>query len=203
MPNGNCLKCGKQIPQGLTPHYCEECLAELGLNYDDHGQTRLDELIHERNPKMAPLQVRIFPHSTKEFPSEDNLVAWLLTGLRGRGGVYRLRNADSVKDVPPGSVVLFRYANRIVGEAVVWKGKETFPTKVKDRTLTGEEAEYGAQVTFVPSSIRLYAPPVPVERLQPHLDKDLVVYAGAYTDLEWSFYGIVLKEVVTTGTFIT
>jgi hypothetical protein len=83
------------------------------------------------------------------------------------------------------------------------KGKETFPEKVRDRTLTGEEAEYGAQVTFVPSSIRLYAPPLPVERLQPHLEKDVGKYAGAYTDLEWTMYGIVLQEVVSKGTFIT
>jgi hypothetical protein len=149
------------------------------------------------------LQVRIFPHSQKEFPSEDSLLTWLLTSLRGRGGVYYLRHADAVKDVPPGSVVLFRYGNRIVGEAVVWRGKETFPEKVRDRTLTGEEAEYGAQVTFVPSSIRLYAPPLPVERLQPHLDKDVVEYAGAYTVLDWSMYGIVLQEVVSKGTFVT
>jgi hypothetical protein len=151
---------------------------------------------------MSSLQVRIFPHSQKEFPSEDSLLTWLLTSLRGRGGVYHLRNADSIKDVPQGSVVLFRYGNRIVGEAVVFKGKETFPEKIKDRTLTGEEAEYAAQITFVPSSIRLYAPPLPVERLQPHLDKDVVKYAGAYTDIEWDVYGIVLQEVVSRGTFI-
>jgi hypothetical protein len=126
-----------------------------------------------------------------------------LTGLRGRGGVYLLRKADAIKDLPPGSVVLFRYGNRLVGEAVACKGKETFPTKVKDRTLTGEEAEYGAQVTFVPFSIRLYAPPLPVERLQPHLHKDVVKFAGAYTELDWDIYGIVLQEVVSKGTFIT
>jgi hypothetical protein len=152
---------------------------------------------------MGALQVRIFPHSQKEFPSEDSLLTWLLTALRGRGGVYHLRHADAVKDLPAGSVVLFRYRNNIVGEAVVWKGKETFLEKAKDRTLTGEEAEYGAQVTFVPSSIRLYAPALPVERLQPHLEKDVVKFAAAYTDLEWSMYGIVLQEVVSKGTFIT
>lgn len=152
---------------------------------------------------MGLLQVRIFPHSQKEFPSEDSLLTWLLTSLRGRGGVYHLRDANAVKDLPPGSVVLFRYGHKIVGEAVVWKGKEIFSEKLKDRTLTGEEAEYGAQVTFVASSIRLYAPALPVERLQPHLDKDVVKYAGAYTDLDWSIYGIVLQEVVSKGTFIT
>ncbi len=74
---------------------------------------------------------------------------------------------------------------------------------MKDRTLTGEESEYAAQVTFLPSSIRLYAPALPVERLQPHLDKDVVKYAGAYTDLNWDIYGIVLQEVVAKGSFIT
>jgi hypothetical protein len=152
---------------------------------------------------MVPHQVRIFPHSQQEFPSEDTLLTWLLTGLRGRGGVYHLRDADAVKDLPPGSVVLFRYGHRIVGEAVVWKGKELFPEKIKDRMLTGEVAEYAAKVTFVPNSIRLYAPPLPVQRIQPHLDKDVVKFAGAYTNLDWSIYALVLQEVVTNGTFIT
>ncbi len=151
---------------------------------------------------MASLQVRVFPHSREEFPSEDSLLTWLLTALRGRGGVYFLRNANSVKDVPPGSIVLFRYGSKIVGEAVVSKGKEVFADKVKDRTLTGEQAEYEAQVTFVPTSIRLYAPALSLDLLQPHLEKDIVKYAGAYTDLDWNIYGIVLQEVVRTGTFI-
>src|SRR5262249_21824994 len=98
----------------------------------DHSASGSFE-VQERGLGMATLQVRIFPHSQKEFPSEDSLLTWLLTGLRGRGGVYLLRNADAVKDVPTGSVVLFRYGNRIVGEAVVWKGKETFPERVRDR----------------------------------------------------------------------
>jgi hypothetical protein len=152
---------------------------------------------------MGPHQVRIFPHSQQEFPSEDSLLTWLLTALRGRGGVYHLRDADAVKDLPPGSVVLFRYAHRIVGEAVVCKGKELFPEKIKDRMLNGEMAEYAAKVTFIPNSIRLYAPALPVQRIQPHLDKDVVKFAGAYTNLDWSIYALVLQEVVTNGTFIT
>lgn len=153
---------------------------------------------------MSGVQVRIFPHSRQEFPSQDTLLAWLLTGLRGRGGVYLLRNPDAVKSVPPGSVVLFRYGNFIVGEAIVARDKVLFTEKHRDQTLTGEEAEYGATVTFVPSSIRLYAPPLPVEKLQKHLpQKDVTKFAGAYTELEWSIYGIVLQEVVTNGAFIT
>jgi hypothetical protein len=63
--------------------------------------------------------------------------------------------------------------------------------------------EYFPTAKRIPSSIRLYAPPLPVERLQPHLGKDVVKFAGAYTDLEWGIYGIVLQEVVSRGTFIT
>jgi hypothetical protein len=152
---------------------------------------------------METLEIRIFPHSQKEFPSEDSLLTWLLTALRGRGGVYHLRDADAVSNLPPGSVVLFRYGHRIVGEAVVWKGKEIYSEKLKDRTLAGEEAEYGAQVTFAPYSIRLYAPPLPVEHLKPYVEKDLMKYAGAYTRLDWSIYSIVLQEVMSKGIFIT
>jgi hypothetical protein len=98
--------------------------------------------------------------------------------------------------------VLFRYGHSIVGEAVVWKGKEAFPEKLKERTLTGEQAEYEAKVTFVPSSVRLYAPALPVGRLQPHVTQDLVTWAGAYNVLDWSIYSVVLQEVLATGTLI-
>jgi len=152
---------------------------------------------------MSSAQVRIFPHSQQEFPSEDSLLAWLLTGLRARGGVYLLRNPNAVKDPPPDSVVLFRYGQRIVGEAVVCKGKETFAEKVKRRTLTGEEVEYGAAITFAPSSIRLYAPPVSIEWLQRHLqNKDVVKFPPAYHELEWDVYAKVLQQVVTQEGFL-
>jgi hypothetical protein len=35
------------------------------------------------------------------------------------------------------------------------------------------------------------------------LDKDVVKFAGAYTNLDWSIDGLVLQEVVMNGTFIT
>lgn len=153
---------------------------------------------------MTSPQVRIFPHSQQEFPSEDSLRAWLLTGLRGRGGVYYLRNANAVKDPPVGTVVLFRYGQKIIGEALVWKAKETFSGKVKDRTLTGDEAEYGAQITFAPSSVRLYAPPLPIERLQEELpEKDVEKFPLAYHELEWSVYAKVLQQVISQGTLVS
>lgn len=159
----------------------------------------------ERNTAIP--QVRIFPHSQEEFPSKDLLMAWLLNGLRGRGGEYHLASADSVADLPPGSIVLFRYGNEIVGEAVVWKEKETFPEGKKGKNLLGQEGQYGAQVTFAPSSIRLYSPPLLVDKIQSQLDrlqvkKDL---SGArpYYLLDWNTYGHILKEVASGGAFIS
>jgi len=151
---------------------------------------------------MLTSHIRIFPHSQEEFPSEDSLTTWLLTGLRGRGGVYHLRSAKQVKDLPPGSLVLFRYGQKLVGEAVVKKGKEIFSEKLKERTLSGKEAEYEAQVTFDPSSIRLYAPPIPVERIQPHTEKNLLTYPGAYVELDWTIYARILEELISRGMFI-
>jgi hypothetical protein len=152
---------------------------------------------------MTTSQVRIFPHNVEdEFPSEDLLRMWLLNGLRGRGGEYHLRNKDAVADLPPGSIVLFRWGNAIVGEAVVWKQKEVFPQKKKDRTLLGKEQEYEAQVTFAPSSIRLYAPPLPVKLIQPHTGKDLT-FAGACTVLDWDVYARILEEVVKAGALVS
>jgi hypothetical protein len=151
---------------------------------------------------MDPLHVRIFPHSKDEFRTEDSLLTWLLTALRGRGGVYLLRDESQVKDLSAGSIVLFRYGQNLVGEAVVWKEKQIFPQKVKDRTLTGELAEYEGQLTFCPSSIRLYAPAISVEKIQAHLEKDIVKYPS-YTKLDWSVYAKVLQEVVSMGTFVS
>jgi hypothetical protein len=100
------------------------------------------------------------------------------------------------------AVTPFRYGQKIVGEAVVSKGKEVFPERLRDRTLSGEEEEYGAQITFATSSIRLYAPSLPVERIQPHTEKNLVKFAGAYVELDWSIYARILEEVVSRGVFI-
>jgi hypothetical protein len=150
-------------------------------------------------------QLRLFPHSHLEFPSMELLTMWLLNGLRARGGVYHLRNANAFKDLSRGSVVLFRWEHRIVGEAVVWKEKEVFKQKLKDWLLLGgREEEYEAQVTFAPSSIRLYAPPLPAQFVQDLLgaSKDIKTYPGAYVELDWDLYAAILAEVVAKGTFI-
>ena len=153
---------------------------------------------------MAAPQLRIFPHSPKEFPSEDSLRIWLLGGLRGRGGLYHLLSADRVAELPPGSVVLFRYGQRIIGEAVVSSPYEVLAEKARDKTTYGgEEEEYAAQVTFAPSSVRLYAPPLPLEQIEQYTDKDLRTYAGVYPILTWDIYAHVLEWVASRGAFIS
>jgi hypothetical protein len=147
--------------------------------------------------------IRIFPHSQKEFPSRDFLMTWLLTSLRGLGGVYHLRTAAAVDELPAGSVVLFRHGHEVIGEAVVLKGKEVFAEPVKGRTLSSEEVSYEARVTFAPSSVRLYAPPLPVDLLQPLTGKDLKQYAGSYTKLNWDVYPRILEAVVAGGGFVS
>jgi hypothetical protein len=148
-------------------------------------------------------QVRIFPHSQEEFQSKDLLMSWLLNGLRGRGGEYHLASAHRVKYLPPGSIVLFRYADEIVGEAVVSKKEHKLPKIKKGKSLLGEEGEYAAQVTFAPSSIRLYSPPVDVNTIQPLVDESRIKkdLSGArpYYLLNWDIYGRILKEVVSEG----
>lgn len=141
-----------------------------------------------------PPQVRIFPHNTtEEFPERDDLMTWLLNGLRGRGGEYHLTSADAVADLPPGSVVLFRHGNEIVGEAVVRIGKELCPGKA-----------YAAQVTFATSSIRLYSPPLPVKQIQQHIpERNISSSAQPYYILPWEAYGRILKEIVSAGAFIS
>jgi hypothetical protein len=159
---------------------------------------------------MAAIQqVRIFSHDTqREFPSEDDLRTWLLNGLRGNGGVYCFRRANAVDDLPPGSIVLFRYHEQIVGEAVVREGKKVYKKKKYLRTLSGQELDYAAEVTFAPASIRLYSPPLPVDVIQGLLtaqkkEKNIVTYAGGYPKLDWEIYACILKEVVSRGVFLS
>ncbi len=148
-----------------------------------------------------PSHIRIFPHSHDEFPSEDSLLTWLLTALRARGGVYHLRSADAVKELPPGSIVLFRYGHHVVGEAIVQKGKEIYQQKLSVPKVHGGAAEYEAQVTFVPCSIRLYAPPLSIDVLEQYSDKNLRQFPGAYCILNWDVYPKILEQI-SQGTLV-
>jgi hypothetical protein len=77
----------------------------------------------EKGEIVTKPQIRIFPHSREEFPSDGLLQIWLHSALRSKGGVYHLKtlNGGKPKNLSPGSIVLFRFDKSIVGEAVVQK----------------------------------------------------------------------------------
>jgi hypothetical protein len=149
--------------------------------------------------------VRIFPHGPEEFPSVDHLMGWLLNGLRGRAGRYHFRS-KRVDELPMGSVVLFRYWDSIVGEAIV--SKEPVWEQERERTWSGEEVEYVGHVTFAPSSIRLYSPPLPALCLQQLMEdsgvgKDILKSAQLHVKLDnWDIYPRIMQAVVSQGGFI-
>jgi hypothetical protein len=150
----------------------------------------------------APPHIRIFPHSQEEFPAEEALTMWLLTGLKARGGKYLLRSSKAIADLPVGSIVLFRYGRVIVGEAVVLR-YALEPTK--DRTLTGKEYEYQAYVKFSPSSIRVYAPPIRVDTLQSFIgdSPNIVPSAQPYFKIEdWTVYPRLIGKIAVSGAFL-
>jgi hypothetical protein len=151
---------------------------------------------------MTAPHIRIFPHSQKEFPSLDTLTTWMLTGLKARGGTYLLISKDAVADLPPGSLVLFRYGHEVVGEAVVI---EYSRESSDDQTLAGENQKYEAKVRFSPSSIRVYAPPVKIEDLQSFIGESPNITPSAQPKFkieDWNVYPRLLAHIAKFGTFI-
>lgn len=105
-------------------------------------------------------------------------------------------------DLPSGSLVLFRYGQVVVGEAVVI---EYSPEPSDDRTLAGKKPKYEACVWFSPSSIRVYAPPVGIDALESFIDNPPKIRSGPrkYFKIEdWNVYPKLLAHVGKEGTFI-
>jgi N-glycosidase YbiA len=101
MPNGGCLKCGTLIFQGLKPHYCEKCLAELGLRYDHDLQKRFDEFkssihfYHKDEPyfeftNFAPFPIelggKVWPTSEHYFQAQKHAGGPLEEDIRRSAG---------------------------------------------------------------------------------------------------------------------
>lgn len=145
--------------------------------------------------------LRIFPHDAAVFATEDDLTAWIMTALKARGGRYYLL-ADDPRPVPaenmmePGSVVLFRYANNIVGEAVIRSFDKTAGTQRDGRS-------YQAVATFVTSSIRIYSPAISTHALQQLIgESPNISVERSYHQLDWSAYPKVLSLVTGSGCFV-
>ena len=135
--------------------------------------------------------IRIFPHKSW-VPKDEDFKGWLHFTLRARGGTYYFRKAYKyiMNNNPPGTIVLFRFEDEIVGEGVV-----------KVDTVKSNISHYEKMITFEPSSIRIYAKPLTVERLSKALDKDLSSDTTYYA-IPMKHYGTVLSEVNNLGGFM-
>ena len=134
--------------------------------------------------------IRIFPHSRDEFPTADDLRTWLLTALKARGGRYHLRTSQG--SIPPGSVVLFRHGDEVVGEAVVEENFISQPTKEADVTYEGF-------IKFAPSSIRVYVGALPAKVLGQLCGRDFSGARPYYKIEDWALYPKILAEVAVEG----
>jgi hypothetical protein len=101
--------------------------------------------------------------------------------------------------------VLFRYGRDfVVGEAVVAKCSPYSPPH-EGHTLAGEHQQYEAYVRFLPSSIRIYSPPVGISVLQSFIVGDspnLVPSAQPYFKIGWNVYPKLLAHLAKSGAFI-
>jgi hypothetical protein len=126
-----------------------------------------------------------------------------MTALRALHGRYLLRSRNAVADLQPGSVVLFRYGDVLVGEAVVqqYDRELSQAERITERTLTGQVQDYEARVLFAPGSIRLYSPPIGVDELQRIIGAtpDLSVPRGYYAIRDWGAYPRLLATHITRG----
>jgi hypothetical protein len=121
--------------------------------------------------------IRIFPHSKEEFEDEIALKYWLAHILPyERKGRYLLRSTGRVGKIPPGSVVLFRFGNNIVGSAVVQQDVESI-----DETIDG--VHYEGRIRFDTNSVKVYDCSIPIEFLEDLTQRPFAV-ARTYFKIE-------------------
>ena len=135
--------------------------------------------------------IRIFPHR-KWFPKDEDIKGWLHFTMRNRGGTYYFRKAYKYikHSNPPGTIVLFRYDEDIVGEAVV-----------AIDTIKSNISHYEMMVTFDPSSIRIYKKPLTIQTLSKIVEKDLKSDT-TYYNIPMKYYGLIMAEVVRRGGYV-
>lgn len=129
--------------------------------------------------------IRVFPHTTL-FSSGDELKSWLYFTLRGRDGYYYLKNVPTtmIDHTPRGSIVMFRYGDSIVGEAVVRRD-----------IMESNVPAYQSMIKFHAYSIRVFKNPLRIPRIEALIGKPLSM-EGRYYKLPLSDYGFFLNEVV-------
>ncbi|MEM3614745.1 MAG: hypothetical protein QW158_07250 [Nitrososphaerales archaeon] len=104
-------------------------------------------------------RIRGFTHSEEEFSDEYDLRDWLDKELRiDCRGCYHLRSAVGLGTkpdaLPEGSIVLFYFKKKIVGEGVVEEGVQKIDEEHRVKEALPDEYEYF--VKFKPELIRAY-----------------------------------------------
>jgi hypothetical protein len=94
---------------------------------------------------LAKPTVYLYPHNREEFPDLMDFESYVISRLHFGSGVY---HHTMVRDLPPGSIILFLYAKRIVGDGVVRSCEFPFSEE-------GYE-DYSIRVFFEPRLVRLY-----------------------------------------------
>ena len=135
------------------------------------------------------MAIRIFPNARREFETQAELASWLITGLKANGGKYLITSASAdssnrPRELPCGSVVLFRFKDLLLGEAVVHDYSNESGVDEDDNE------PYIARVFFVPSSIRIFSPPIPIKALQALIGDAKGVTRGNpyYEFTDWAIY---------------
>lgn len=108
---------------------------------------------------MSEQFVCIFPHADDEFESQSELQEWLLNDFiaRDKPGQYHLRkiglkDKDFVSRIIPGTLVLFRKGENIVGEGIAETGIKPLDPPV--------DRKYYNEIFISPKSVKTYELPV-------------------------------------------
>ena len=144
--------------------------------------------------------IRIFPNSTeKEFETEMEVRLYLLGIVKYRqNGEYHIRIQDSIAALPPGSYVLFRFGNEIIGEAMVKVGIEEFNKRIG--SCKEDRFVYPVKVTFDTSTILMYCENISIEGLGEMTNRNLSV-PRTYFKIDIGFYDAIHQEGMKHGSF--
>ena len=126
-----------------------------------------------------------FSHT--EFANADELRTWIIMTLKARNGIYFTRKYKRWGPLFPGSIVLFRMGDEIVGEGIVKESPKA----------SSESTEYDGFIKFEASSLRAYRGSLLVSRAEELLGRG--IHRFTIPKLTWEQYGILLSEIVKNG----
>jgi hypothetical protein len=119
----------------------------------------------EKEEQMSYQVVCIFPHAGNEFLDSVALKDWLVNDLVQAQGRYLLRkigykDKDFITRVVPGSLVLFRKGDLIVGEGTAETNIRKLEPPENNMTVLGKSQTYYYEIYISPDSIRTYELPI-------------------------------------------